>query len=414
MPVFSVSQLTAYLRALLDGDEILRSVLVQGEVSNLKYHSSGHVYFTLKDKSSCLRAVMFRSRAAGLLFRLADGMQVIAQGNVTVYDRDGQYQIYVNSLQPAGIGSLHLAYEQLKQRLQAEGLFDSSRKRPLPAFPRVIGLATSPTGAAIRDILSIIQRRYPKVQVWFVPIVVQGSAAPPSIVRALELFSAQPEVDVVIVGRGGGSLEELWAFNDEAVARAIAACSRPVISAVGHETDFTIADLVADRRAATPSAAAELVVPLLQEVERNLELLTRRLAAATQNLLADRRRQLTAFSQRRVLRSPEDLLRSWQQTVDGYEQRLQQALVVGLREQRGNWQALAARLDALSPLSVLARGYSITLNRGGQVLSSPDQLQPGEQLETILASGRVISQVIETRGSADAASAAGEGDVAEL
>jgi exodeoxyribonuclease VII large subunit len=399
--IFSVSQLTGYLRALIDGDEVLQNVLVQGEISNCKLHSSGHLYFTLKDKASCLRAVMFRSRASGLLFRPDNGMQVIAQGNISVYERDGQYQIYVNSLQPAGLGSLHLAFQQLKQKLEAEGLFAAERKRPLPAFPKTIGIATSPTGAAIRDLYSIIRRRYPKVRVYLVPILVQGKEAPQSIVRALSILGELPEVDVVIVGRGGGSLEELWAFNDERVARAIAACAKPVISAVGHESDFTIADLVADQRAATPSAAAELVVPLLGEVEDNLVGLWRRLSMALQGLLTSRKQQLQQLSERRVLQSPERLLQPLHQRVDGLATRLQLSLALRIKSAQAELQAATGKLEALSPLAVLSRGYSVTRNRQGRVIKAALQLQPGDLIETILAQGQVISEVKTIGGSDD-------------
>lgn len=406
-PIFSVSQLTGYLRALLDGDEVLGSVLVQGEISNCKHHSSGHIYFTLKDKDSCLRAVMFRSRAQSLLFRPLDGMQVIVQGNISVYERDGQYQIYVNSLQPVGVGSLHLAYEQLKQKLQAEGLFAASRKRPLPPFPRTIGIATSPTGAAIWDLVSIIQRRYPKVTVYLVPIVVQGAEAPQSIIRALAVLGGLPEVDVIVVGRGGGSLEELWAFNDEAVARAIAACEKPVVSAVGHETDYTIADFVADQRAATPSAAAEMVVPILWEVLRTIENLARRLILAEQTILIKRRTEVRALSDRRVLQSPNDLLRPLLQAVDSLEQRLEKAVAARVKGHKGQLQEAAGKLQALSPLAVLARGYSITRNQQGQVVVGLGQLTLGESIETLLAKGRIYSQVKEMRGSEDATAKTG-------
>jgi len=400
--IFSVSQLTSYLRALLDGDEVLQRVLVQGEISNCRLHSSGHLYFTLKDQSSCLRAVMFRSRAQALLFRPTDGLQVVAQGNISVYERDGQYQIVVNSLQPAGLGSLYLAYEQLKQKLQAEGLFAASRKRPLPPFPRTIGIATSPTGAAVRDLLSIIRRRYPKVKIYLLPIAVQGTDAPASIIRALRLLGRLPEVDLIIVGRGGGSQEELWAFNDEGVARAIASCEKPVISAVGHENDYTIADFVADQRAATPSAAAELAVPVLWEVERTLAGLTQRMVLAERSLLGRRQRELRMLSERRVLRSPLDLLRPLQQNLDSLEYRLKQAVTTKQRECAGELQVAAGRLQALSPLSVLARGYSVTRKADGQVVLAAEQVIEGETIETILADGRILSRALAPGRNEDA------------
>lgn len=397
--IFSVSQLTSYLRALLDGDEVLQRVLVQGEISNCRLHTSGHLYFTLKDQSSCLRAVMFRSRAQALLFRPTDGLQVVAQGSISVYERDGQYQIVVNSLQPAGLGSLYLAYEQLKQKLQAEGLFAASRKRPLPAFPQTIGIATSPTGAAVRDLLSIIRRRYPKVKIYLLPIAVQGAEAPASIIRALRLLGRLPEVDLIIVGRGGGSQEELWAFNDEGVARAIAACEKPVISAVGHENDYTIADFVADQRAATPSAAAELAVPVLWEVERNLAGLMQRMILAERSQISRGQRELRLLSERRVLRSPLDLLRPLHQNLDGLEYRLKQSMLSRQRAYAGEVQLAAGRLQAMSPLKVLARGYSVTRKVDGQVIVAAGQVSEGDTLETILADGRILSRALAPRGS---------------
>lgn len=397
-PIFTVSQLTSYVRALIESDQVMQSVLVQGELSNCRLHSSGHFYFTLKDKTSSLRAVMFRSRAQALRFRPVDGLQVMAQGGISVYERDGQYQIIVNSLQPAGVGSLYLGFEQLKEKLQAEGLFDEARKRPLPPFPKTIGIATSPTGAAISDLLSIIKRRYPKVAVYLYPIAVQGVAAPASIVSGLEALGRLPEIDLIIVGRGGGSREELWAFNDEGVARAIAACPKPVISAVGHESDFTISDLVADRRAATPSAAAELAVPVLWELERELTALERRVVLAEQSLLNRKRQQLAALAERRVLQSPKDSLRPLHQALDDLEYRLLQMIRAGQQQRYASWQEAAARLQAMSPLAVLARGYSITLNEQGETITSVKQVADGDRLQTVFTDGKIRSQVLEEGG----------------
>ena len=269
-PVLTVSELTQAVKETLELDARFQNILVRGEISNFKHHTSGHMYFTLKDEKSRLKCVMFRSHNARLRFRPEDGLKVIAGGRLGVYEVAGEYQLYVEELYPEGLGALHLAFEQLKAKLQAEGLFDPARKRPLPGLPRTVGIVTSPTGAAIRDMVSVLRRRFPNVNILLAPAIVQGDAGPPSVIRALELLNWRDDVDVIIVGRGGGSLEELWTFNDEGVARAIAASRIPVISAVGHETDFTIADFVADRRAPTPSAAAEIAVPerakLLQDV----------------------------------------------------------------------------------------------------------------------------------------------------
>lgn len=395
LPSFTVSELTNYIKALLEGDRVLSRVIVKGEISNFKHHSSGHMYFTLKDANSSLRAVMFRSRAASVRFQPENGMQVVAEGSISLYPRDGQYQLYVESMQPDGVGTLYLAFEQLKKKLETEGLFDRERKKQLPAYPRVIGIATSPTGAAIRDMLTVIQRRYPRVKILVASVAVQGQEAPASIARALRLLNEQPDVEVIIVGRGGGSLEELWAFNDEQVARAIAASAKPVISAVGHETDFTIADMVADLRAPTPSAAAEAVVPVLAEVEQRLNELRFRLQLAQSNNLASCRQRLNSLAERRVFRSPAHLLENRQRELDGLEQRLRRASVMRVQQNRLEFQEVVGRLKALSPLAVLERGYSIALTREGKVVSKASQVEVGDELETRLMDGKIISRVID-------------------
>lgn len=405
--LFSVSQITNYLRALLDSDEIMAQVLVEGEVSNFTHHSSGHMYFTLKDTNSRLRCVMFRSNALSLQFEPKAGMSVIAQGNISVYERDGQYQLYVNSLRPAGQGKLYLAFLELKEKLEREGLFAPERKRPLPFLPRTIGIATSPTGAALQDMLSIIKRRYPRAHVLVVPTIVQGSEAPASIVRALEQLGRIPEIDVVIVGRGGGSIEELWAFNDEQVARAIADCPKPVISAVGHETDFTIADFVADLRAATPSAAAEAVVPVLAELELTLLTWQNRLLTAIHNNVLRQAQAANNLAARLVRQHPERGLEAAAQTLDSLQERLQRAMVGKLEWGAQQVQASATSLQALSPLAVLARGYTITLNQTGEIIRNPYQVAVGDMLETVVDQGRIYSQVISVGGKKDATTDAG-------
>lgn len=396
--LFSVSQVTNYLRALLDSDEILAQVLVEGEISNFTHHSSGHMYFTLKDAHSRLRCVMFRSKAASLQFAPQAGMRVIAQGNISVYERDGQYQLYVNSLRPAGQGRLYIAFLELKEKLEREGLFDSERKRALPFLPQTIGIATSPTGAALQDLLSIIGRRCPRVNILVAPTVVQGVEAPASIVRSIELLGQVPEVDVIIVGRGGGSIEELWAFNDERVARAIYNCPKPVISAVGHETDFTIADFVADYRAATPSAAAEVVVPVLAELEQALSAWQNRLLTTMQNSLLRRTQWANSLSARLLRHHPERKLENMAQTLDIFQERLQRAMTDKLEWGATQIQTSAASLHALSPLAVLARGYTITLNQAGEVIRQPQQVAVGDMLETVVNQGRIYSQVISVGG----------------
>jgi len=341
---------------------------------------------------------MFRSRASGLQFIPQDGMQVIAQGNISVYERDGQYQLYVNSMRPAGQGQLHLAFLELKEKLEREGLFAAAHKQALPFLPRVIGIATSPTGAALQDMLTVIRRRFPRAQILLAPVVVQGAEAPPSIVRALQYLGAVPEVDVIILGRGGGSIEELWAFNDERVARAIYACPKPVVSAVGHETDFTIADFVADLRAPTPSAAAEAVVPVLNELEAGLKALEQRLIGATYNLVLRKWQAAQALSARLALHHPERTISNLTQTLDSLETRMINAMNKQLTHASHQLQANASKFTGLSPLAVLARGYSIVLNRQEEVIRAADAVQVGDQLEIVLAKGRIHSQVISTGG----------------
>lgn len=406
--LFSVSQITNYLRALLDSDEIMTQVLVEGEISNFTHHSSGHMYFTLKDANSRLRCVMFRSKALGLQFEPKAGMSVIAQGNISVYDRDGQYQLYINSLRPAGQGKLYLAFLELKEKLEREGLFAPERKRRLPFLPHTIGIATSPTGAALQDILSIIKRRYPRARVLVAPTIVQGPEAPASIVRALEQLGHVPEVGVVIVGRGGGSIEELWGFNDEQVARAIFSCPKPVISAVGHETDFTIADFVADVRAATPSAAAEAVVPVLAELELTLLTWQNRLLTAMHNNILRQAQVANNLAARLVRQHPERKLEAAAQTLDGLQERLLRAMTSKLDWGAQQVQTSATSLQALSPLAVLARGYTITLNQAGEVIRMPNQVAIGDMLETVVNQGRIYSQVISVGGRKDATSDTGD------
>lgn len=386
----------------MDGDEILSHVLIKGEISNFKRHSSGHMYFTLKDSGGCLKAVMFRSRADALRFRPADGMSVIAQGNVTVYERDGQYQVYINSMQPDGLGTLFLAFEQLKQKLDQEGLFSGERKRVIPRFPRGVGIATSPTGAAVQDMISIIKRRYPKVRLLISPILVQGAEAPDSIVKALAQLNAQPDLDVIIVGRGGGSLEELWAFNDERVARAIAASRLPVVSAVGHETDFTIADFVADLRAPTPSAAAEAVVPVLHEIKSDLVGLQNRMSLAVRNYLYTARRTVKALSERKALQDPYKMLEHRQMALDVVQIRMHQIIKKHAVDRRQLLGQIASQLQALNPLAVLSRGYSLTLH-GNDLLRRPEPDLLGKSIETVLSEGRIISKVVAIRGQENAA-----------
>ena len=388
----SVFELTSIVRDTLLGNEALTNLWVSGEVSNFKAHTSGHCYFTLKDERASIRMVMWRSKAAALTFRPTDGMKVLARGSISVYERDGNYQLYVDKLEPDGLGSLYLALEQLKQRLAAEGLFRAERKRPLPRFPSVVAVLTSPTGAAVRDIVTVMQRRWPLARVLVIPVVVQGADAAPSIETALATVAALPEVEVVVLGRGGGSIEDLWAFNDERVARAIVACPAPVVSAVGHETDFTLADLVADLRAPTPSAAALHVVPDRQEVERHLTGLAFRMQKGVGGKLSNSRQHLDYLLLRLQSVSPAGAITRKQQTAEGLLLRMQNAVQRRLELAGASLAQQALRLQTISPLNVLARGYSIT-RAAGNVLKSSCDVRVGDTLTTTLYNGTIYSVV---------------------
>ena len=392
--ILNVAELTAYIKHRLDADELLQEVTVRGEISNYTEHSSGHLYFSLKDAESQLSCVCFRRTAQTLNFAPEAGLQVVASGNVTVYERSGRYQLIVRFMRPDGLGGLHEQLEALKRKLEAEGLFDVSRKRPLPRFPQGIALCTSATGAAIGDLTTIIGRRYPLAKMVLFSTVVQGEAAAPSIVGSLRAAGDHQDIDVIIVGRGGGSLEDLWAFNEEAVVRAIFASPKPVMSAVGHETDSTLADFVADVRAATPSAAAELVVPDRQELLAALRAAGRQLRAHVQAEVQTKQEALGRLGQRPVLVRPELLLAPWQQRVDDGSDRMYrhtQGLVGALRSR---FEKTAAALSVLSPRGVLQRGYAICRRaRDGAVVASVRAVQPGEEMGVTVADGEIRSEV---------------------
>ncbi len=390
--ILTVTELTRQLKDCLEGNFPL--VCVRGEVSNSTHAASGHVYFTLKDERSQLRVVMWKRTASRLKFDISDGMELVAVGPIEVYAARGSYQLVVEQLVPEGIGPLELAFRQLHERLQAEGLFEPARKRPLPRFPRRIALITSPTGAAIRDMLQVMTRRWPSVNVVLLPVAVQGDAAAPQIARALETVPHLPNVDVVIVGRGGGSLEDLWAFNEETVARAIAACPVPVVSAVGHEIDVTIADLVADRRALTPSEAGELVVPDRAELMCQLQHVGSRLSSSLRERAAAARRQLDLLATRRVLQHPFDRIQQQAQRLDEWYEQLQRTIRRRTQHEQARLAGMAASLNALSPLNVLERGYSITQRaESGEVVRHAADVAAGEPLVTRLRDGRIISRV---------------------
>ncbi|MGB9783660.1 MAG: exodeoxyribonuclease VII large subunit [Moorellaceae bacterium] len=397
--VLSVGELTYYIKGLLDRDGFLANVWVKGEISNLKWHSSGHLYFTLKDKAAALRCVMFQGRCRGLNFQPVNGGQVIARGYVSVYERDGLYQLYVQDLFPAGVGLGEIALQELKRRLEREGLFDKSRKRPLPRLPRRIGVVTSLNGAAWRDIVTVVRRRYPGMGIVLAPAAVQGDTAVQEIVLALENLNRWGRVDVIIVGRGGGSAEDLSAFNTEEVARAIYASRIPVIAAVGHETDYTIADLVADRRAPTPSAAAEMAVPVRAELEREIWVLRSRLYRSIWHRLSLWRERVERLARSRSLARPQQEIYWRQQYVDGLEQRLTGAWKARWLEKTRELEVLTARLEAASPLAILKRGYAVCRRPdGGAIIKSGREVRTGDEVEVILQAGALRCLVEEVEG----------------
>ncbi|MDF2927843.1 exodeoxyribonuclease VII large subunit [Anaerospora sp.] len=393
MQIFSIGDVTRYIKHILDKDRTLNSIYVRGEISNFKRHYSGHCYFTLKDSDATIKTVMFRSRSQLLKFEPRDGMKVVVGGTVTVFERDGQYQLYADHMVPEGVGELSLAYEQLKEKLTAEGLFAQTRKKSLPVLPRAVGIITSPTGAAVRDIITVAKRRHPSIALVLFPVQVQGGEAPGQIVDALQVFNEYNQVDVIIVGRGGGSLEELWAFNDEKVVRAIAASKIPVVSAVGHETDFTLADFVADLRAATPSQAAEIVVPDIYELSRYVRTLENLMGTHIQAIVKEKRRSVLELRQSTALQRPMDLLAAKQQQVDLLQQRLIQITELQLTAKKHAFSIQAEKLAMLNPLSVLARGYSITRTKEGQVVSDASQVEPDQEIEILLSQGILSARV---------------------
>lgn len=385
----SVTQMNLYIKELMNRDDVLTDVLVKGELSNFKAHSSGHMYMSLKDEGSVMRAVMFRGNASKLKFVPQNGMKVVAHGRISVYERDGQYQLYIDDMQQEGIGDLYVAFEELKTKLSKEGLFDSAHKQRLPKYPRRVGVVTAPTGAAIRDIINVLSRRFSYSDVVLYPVLVQGENAAASIVAAIEYFNRTHSADVLIVGRGGGSIEDLWAFNEESVARAIYRSEIPIISAVGHEIDFTIADFVADLRAPTPSAAAELVVPSQIELKEKFNNVYHRLYRQSTRILESSRLELKRLKEQSVLRNPmqkTDELRI-------YLDRLQQDFVDGCAEiQKQKQQRLrvaAAQLNSLNPLAVLERGFSVLQDPSGAVIRSVKEVAKEDTLEVLLRDGKV-------------------------
>lgn len=392
---WSVSELTRYIREILESDYNLQDLWIEGEVSNLSQPRSGHLYFTLKDRSCSLRCVMWRSQVARQTFIPRDGEAIEVHGSVNVYEAAGQYQLYADLIRPAGEGALFQEFLRLKARLEAEGLFEPERKRPLPRWPRRIGIITSPTGAALRDMLNTLQRRYALLDIILSPTEVQGDGAPDGIVSALEKLNRLAKPDVILLARGGGSIEDLWAFNDERVARAVAASTAPVVSGVGHETDFTIADFVCDLRAATPTAAAELVTPDRLELTSNLVDIHQRLSRAAQDRLDTLAWELNRLENRLQLRSPQAQIRTSRQRLDDLSRRAEAAQRHRLILARTRLSGLQQNLQALSPLAVLGRGFAVVSDREGRPVRSIQQVSSGDSLNVRVSDGSFDVQVEE-------------------
>jgi exodeoxyribonuclease VII large subunit len=394
--LLTVSQLTHLLQQTLETQ--FASIWVSGEVSEVTRPHSGHVYFTLKDEGAQVRGVVWRSTAQRMRFRLEEGQQVICQGDIDIYPPRGTYQLVVRQVEPQGLGALQLAFQQLQRRLEAEGLFDPRHKQPLPPFPRRIGFVTSPTGAAIRDFLQVAARRFHGIEVLVIPARVQGEGSAREVARGIELANRlQPPLDVLVVGRGGGSLEDLWCFNEEIVVRAIFASRVPVVSAVGHEIDVTLSDLVADVRALTPSEAAERVIPSAEELSARLAVLQRRMASMLRSRVAAARQHVEQLAKSRVMRSPHALVLDLSRRLDELDQQATRSLGRRVERSRDRLAAITCRLDALSPLAVLGRGYSVTTDaETGRVLTSADGVRVGQALRSQLAAGSIVSRVEST------------------
>lgn len=393
--IYSVTQINTYIQSMMDSDRLLSGLCIRGEISNYKVYPSGHHYFSLKDATGALRCVMFKSSAIRLRFRPENGMKVLALGKISVFPRDGAYQLYCTNLTPDGVGDLHVAFEQLKAKLQAEGLFDPSHKKPLPRYPGTIAIITSSAGAAVHDMLRILRKRYPLTKVLLLPVRVQGVEAPAELCGAIRYVNRWDLADLIITGRGGGSLEDLWAFNDEMLARTIYESRIPVISAVGHEPDVTIADFVADRRASTPSNAAEIAVPDMAELLQRLDSFRSRMAQGTLNGLERQERRLKALAEKRVLTDPLAFVQDKRLQLDYVQQKLLTAANAQWQEEQRRFAALAAKLDALSPLKVLGRGYAMARTEDGAVLRTAAQVQSGDTIHLRLAQGGLRCTVTE-------------------
>ena len=394
--VLSVSQLNRYIKMNFDADENLANIFISGEISNFTNHyRTGHLYFTLKDDSAAVRAVMFNSSAKRLKFMPEDGMKVIARGRVSGYEASGQYQLYVDDMQPDGVGALNLAYEQLKEKLQKEGLFSELHKKPLPPYPEKVGVITSPTGAAVRDIINVLGRRFPYAEIVFCPVLVQGEGAHLQLIDAVNLFNSERAADVIIIGRGGGSIEDLWEFNDEGLARAVYNSDIPVISAVGHETDFTICDFVADMRAPTPSAAAELAVPDANELQYALSALKNRMFLNVSSGIADRRSRLEYLTSKGALKSPDEMLSNRSQRLDTAFSKMLSSYENRIGGKKVEFISAATALSKLDPMSVLMRGFAFVSDKNGKNVYSSQALAKGDKINVRFHDGSAVCEVKE-------------------
>ncbi len=390
----TVCELNNYIKDVIDNDMMLNNVYIKGEISNFKNHYSGHMYFTLKDETSLIKCVMFKSYTTNLDFVPKDGMNVVVLGSVSVFERDGVYQIYVKGMEEDGLGALYKAYEKLKEKLQTEGLFDDKYKKKIPMLPNSIGVVTSSTGAVIRDIINVTTRRFPKVNIKLYPSQVQGKGAAQTIVKAIEYFNNEKNVDLIIVARGGGSLEDLWPFNEEETARAIFKSEIPVISAVGHETDFTIADFVADLRAPTPSAAGELAVPSIDELIWKIQTSQRRLVMALKKKVSENRNRYEVLRNKKVFKDPYDTIRTHTLTIDAFLKRMYSRLLLIIKDDKIRLAQCASGLDKLSPLKTLLRGYSVLEKDDGKIIKSASELKEKDVVKIVLCDGEKKAEIL--------------------
>ncbi|MFP4016319.1 MAG: exodeoxyribonuclease VII large subunit [Halanaerobiales bacterium] len=394
--IYTITDISKHLKRLMSNDPVLSDLWISGEISNFHHHNSGHMYFTLKDENSCISSIMFRGYNRKIKFDIEDGMKVNAHGYISIYEPRGTYQFYVDLIEPAGKGALYLAYEQLKEKLEKEGLFAEEHKKDIPILPKKIGIVTSPTGAAIRDILSVVKRRFPNVYVLIVPSLVQGEAASEQIVGGIEYLNKRKDIDLIIISRGGGSIEDLWPFNEEIVARTIYNSTVPIISGVGHETDFTIADFAADLRAPTPSAAAELAISSRLELEKDLKNNQQRLINAIKNMVDTNRNQVKAVMKKRIFARPEELFVKKSQKLDDLSRQLNWNMEKSLSSIRERFKILNGKIDSLSPLKTIGRGYSIT-SKADMLINSVEQIARGDRLNTKVKDGNIYSEVIDIK-----------------